>query len=347
MSNSKKRRENLKKVQDRTFYTSRCIQGYSWARFFVFVGGRGRGKSTDIQRFLVKQWREKGTEFTWLRLTDAEIKKLKQDNAKDAFEAVVKERYPELNNLKMKGDNLYADGKLLCRFKSLSTYGSDKGTALYDCKDDGWSYVLLDEMNKVDGARSSGNTVHQLKNMVETLLRTKNKKIKVFMIGNLEDALGSILPGAFNFIPLDGAFGIYKLRKRKTVIHYFDDSEAFKLKKAESTSNLIGSNHSTFTNKIILDKSLLKNKVRLVAPFRRIMFTKDVSFTLWLGQDGSTIITEYNGENVPVTAMRPHLDQVYVADRRNEIKDRYFKKGYYYHNLITQELFKQAMKDLK
>lgn len=64
MGQSKKRRKNLQKLQQRTWYVSRAMQGYTWARFFVFIGGRGAGKSTDVQRFLVKQWREKGVPFT-------------------------------------------------------------------------------------------------------------------------------------------------------------------------------------------------------------------------------------------------------------------------------------------
>ena len=86
MGQSKKRRENLKRMQKRTWYSSRAMQGYDWARFFVFVGGRGAGKSTDIQRFLAKQWSLTGQPFTWLRLSDAEIKKLKADNGHDCWE---------------------------------------------------------------------------------------------------------------------------------------------------------------------------------------------------------------------------------------------------------------------
>lgn len=352
MSNSVKRRENLKKLQTRTWYKSNCIQGYTWARFFVFLGGRGAGKSTDIQRYLVKRWVNDGTVFTWLRLTDAEIKQLKKDNCKDAIEPVVKNKFPDVNwdNMRVKGDNLYIDGKLFCRFMALSTYYRNKGNALFNCDNDEWDYIFFDEMNKVEGARNSGDVTHQFKNTIETLLRTKSQKIKVFMIGNLE-GLSSILAGCFDWVPLEGKFGIYKVRRRKAVIHYFDDTAEFKKKKAEGTSNLIGSNHSTFTNQLLYDKKLIKKKVRLLSPEIRIKFSNEEQYILWRGQDESYIMTVYQPGITQVTpkkviAMRPGLDERYDKRQRDKIKSWFDYQLIFYKNLITQELFKCSMSKL-
>lgn len=348
MSNSRKRREHLKLLQLRTWYLSRCILGHNWARFFVFCGGRGAGKSTDLQRFLVKQWKEKGVPFTWLRLTDAEVDKLKADKGKDAFEPIVKAQYPELNNLKLHGDNLYVvndkeEEVLICRFKSLSTFHNDKGTALYDCFEDDWSYVFLDEMNKSSNARRTGDPVFQFANMLETLLRTKDRKIKVLMVGNLE-GLSSMMAGCFNWIPLEGKFGIYKIRKHKAVIHYFDDTEAFKQKKANSTSNLIETNHSTFTNVIQLDTSLIRKKSRLLRPSYRIKFPDGKSFCVWEDQNQKPVITMWKGQPTSRTiAMAPHLDALYDTKLRNNIIDKYNYRLFYFRDLKTQELFRQAL----
>lgn len=347
MGQSKKRRKNLQKLQQRTWYVSRAMQGYTWARFFVFIGGRGAGKSTDVQRFLVKQWREKSVPFTWLRLTDAEVKKLKADKAHDAFEPVVKRRFPELEDIKVKADDLYCQGQLLCRFKSLSTFQNDKGTALYDCDEDGWSYVMLDEMNKAAGTRSSGDVVYQFANAIETLLRTKDRKIKIFMIGNLE-GLSSMMAGVFNWVPLEGKFGIYKLRNKKAVIHYFDDTEAYKAKKANSTSSLIANNASTFTNVLDYSTKLIDKRTRLVKPLHRIKFA-DASYTVWEPQGTSyAIITQWKGEAVPYTiAMEPLLDEVFTKNMRTRVLNNVNGQFYHFRNLITQELFRQSIVKMK
>lgn len=348
MSQSKKRRAALGRLQQRTWFSSRAIQGYNWARFYALVGGRGAGKTTDIQRFLVKQWREKKTVFTWLRLTDAEIKKIKQNNARSAFDPVVVAQFPELNDLKVKGDDLYCQGQLLCQFKSLSTFHNDKGSALYDALIDNWSYILLDEMNKAQGARSSGDTVYQFANMLETVLRTKKSKIKVFMIGNLE-GLSSMMAGVFGWIPLEGKFGIYKLRKKKAVIQYFDDTEAFKRQKAESTSSLIDSNSSTFTNVLAYNTELIEKRARLMRPLYRIVFN-DCSYTVWNTQSDHQLITKDNKTKVPVPysiAMERLLDVRY--DKKMKEKVVQFVNGRFYHfkDLITQELFRQSMAQMK
>ena len=343
MSNSVKRRRHRILRELRTYYISRCIQGYDWARYFCFVGGRGAGKSTDIQRFLVKQWIEKGTPFTWVRLTDAEIQKIKADNCKNAFEAIVKKKYPQLEDLKLKADNLYCQGKLLCQFKSLSTFQNDKGTALYDCtKDNEWSYVLLDEMNKARGSRSSGDPVYQFKNMIETSLRNKKKKIKVFMIGNLE-GLNSMMAGCFGFLPLQGKFGIYKLRKRKAVIHYFDDSESFKEESKDRTANLIGQEEeSTFSNIILSDVSLIRKNARCVKPLYRIKF-KDKSFVAW-DCNNETVITQWGGESCPkVIPMEPFLDEKFDKKMVQRIRNMYDIRAFRFKTLIAQELFRLSL----
>lgn len=347
MGQSKTRRANLQRMQSRPFYCGRAMQGYDWARFFVYVGGRGVGKTTEQQRFLVKQWTETGTPFTWLRLSDAEIKKLKADNGADSWDAVVRQQFPCLNNLKLKADNMYADGKLICNFKSLSTFQNDKGSALYDATNDGWSYILLDEMNKAAGTRKNGDPVYQFANAMETLLRTKDHKIKIFMIGNLE-GLSSMMAGVFNWVPMEGKFGIYKLRSKKAVIHYMDDTEAFKALKANSTSQLIAPDRSTFTNVLTYSNKLIDKHSRVVKPLYRIKF-EDASYICWSTQTGVDLITQWDGkvQTATVIPMQRLLDEKYDKRLKDNVILRVNAEAYRYRNLITQELFRQSLMTMK
>lgn len=347
MGQSKTRRANLQRMQSRPFYCGRAMQGYDWARFFVYVGGRGVGKTTEQQRFLVKQWKETKTPFVWLRLTDAEIKKVKQNGARNAFDPVVVEQFPELRELKIKADDLYCQGKLLCSFKALSTFQNDKGTALYNALIDNWSYIMLDEMNKAAGSRSSGDPVYQFANALQTILRTKKSKIKIFMIGNLE-GLSSMMAGVFNWVPLEGKFGIYKLRKMKAVIHYMDDTEAFKKLKAESTSQLIAPDRSTFTNVLTYSNKLIDKRVRVIKPLYRIKF-EDASYVCWSTQSGAELITKWDGkvQTKLVIPMQRLLDEKYDKKKKDIVVLKVNAEQYRYRNLITQELFRQSLMTMK
>ena len=63
------------------WYSVRSILGYWWAIFYILLGAREAGKSYSVMRFFLKEYFNKGKEFTWLRLTEASTKKLLNNNA--------------------------------------------------------------------------------------------------------------------------------------------------------------------------------------------------------------------------------------------------------------------------
>ena len=346
MSNSKKRREHYDyMIKTRLWYSSRCLMGYLNSdafRFICLIGPREAGKSFDIVEWLVKQWKEKDIPWIWYRLTDAEIKKLKQDNCRNAFESIVVQKY-KLDNLKLKGDNLYCDGKFMCTFKSLSTFHLDKGTTLYQADSKKPIHCLLDEMNKEDGAKSTGPVCYQWANSLETAVRSRQGGIRIFMIGNMT-GLSSILAGCFNFIPLDGKFGIYKIRKKKAIIHYMPETDPYKIRRQHATANLIDNGSSTFTNTIDFDRKNIY-KGRLTRPLYTVWFKKqnDSIFTVWETQNNKLCVCPYQGEQVKEIPMKHYLDKTYDNELRNKILELYDLRILQFRNLITQEKFKTEL----
>lgn len=74
-----KRREKIK----REFYSGRSLFGNDWAIFFLLIGGRQAGKSYNITDMFVRQWKQKGRPFYWMRLTRDSATKLLTNNSEN------------------------------------------------------------------------------------------------------------------------------------------------------------------------------------------------------------------------------------------------------------------------
>jgi hypothetical protein len=162
------------------------------------------------------------------------------------------------------------------------------------------------------------------------------------MIGNtLEEA--SDLLSALNFIPDD--FGRYKLKRKKAVVDYIKPNELYKLRREESTANLMMPNASTFTNEIEIDRSLLVNKRRRITPMKIIKFNKspDTWFTVW----NDRIVSDYNNEQKPAIAMRRYLDELYSMEAANQVIEVFDARAFKFTSLACFKRFQKQMKLLK
>lgn len=159
------------------------------------------------------------------------------------------------------------------------------------------------------------------------------------MIGNtLEEA--SDLMCCFDFIP--DCFGRFKLRKKRAVIEYMPPSEKYLARRAGTIADLLTPNLSTFSNLNTVDRTLLY-KGRLSKPQYVIMFDKDTKFTVW----DHGVVHKYNKEKVKVIAMRPALDEVFVANARDGIIQMFDIRSFKYRNLLIQKEFKKQIQMLK
>jgi len=256
--------------------------------FFVLLGARETGKSYAVTNFFVDQFVEKGIPFVWLRLTDRQSQKLLQNNAERLVDPDIKRKYNL--DLVTNGTNVYQvtkrsepdkngktkilEKKLMARVLNLSTFYTDKGS-IFDkdfLNDPNMRYnIACDEFEREKGEKNTFDILYALVNQLENLVRSTKERVKVFFMGNTLEEASDIL-AAFNFIPEQ--FGLYKLKKRRAVIHYIAPSELYLERRKGTIADILMPTASTFTNSINLDNSLIC-KDRLVAPVAVVKFTKD------------------------------------------------------------------------
>lgn len=350
-----------KKVLQSQFYNLRPILGhFNWAMVACLLGGREAGKSYAVTNYFVDSYVNKGIPFTWLRLTDTQMKKLLNNNAENLIDPDIRRKY----NLEIvtSGNNVYqvvrrskpdANGKtkilekkLMARVFALSNFYNQKGSGLFDkdfLKDLNMQYhVALDEFEKEEGEKKQGDILYQFVNQMENLIRSTKTRIKVFIIGNMLDTCADIMAG-LNFIPEE--FGTYKLKSKRVVIDYMEPTDAYKERRKGSFADLWLPHASTFTNVIETDNRLI-DKRRVGQPRQLIKFTKDKSTWFCLYDHG--IIDVYKNQNIKnVIAMRPYLDELFDSQLRDNVMMLFNSRSYHYKNLIAFKKFQKQLELLK
>ena len=356
--------ERKDRIQSEWYNLRPILGNANWALFYILLGGREAGKSYSVTNFFVDQWKNKGIPFTWIRLTERQAGKLLQNNAEKLVDPDLRRKYNL--DLVTSGNNVYEvvrgtrevhhkDGtttteryikekKLMARVYALSTFYTDKGS-IFDkdfLNDPAMRYnIAIDEFEREKGEKNTFDILYSLVNQLENLVRSTKDRTKIFFLGNTLEEASDILC-AFNFIP--ETFGIFKLKKKRCVIHNIEPTEAYKARRKGTIADILMPDASTFTNKIDTDHTLI-TKQRLIEPSYIIKFTKNKSdwFTVW----DSNIIRKYNGEKKPVVAMRPYLDEVFSADLQKNMITVFDTRSFMFTNLITFKQFQSNMELLK
>lgn len=332
-------RQQRKKVMfDKEWYSVRSIFGHTWAFFYLLIGAREAGKSYSVMKEFLKDWKSKGKQFTWIRLKESAQKKLLQNSADKLVDADLRRKF----NLKLtvKGDQVFDDGKPMCKVLCLSTFYNDKGTALYDNENDLGYNIMLDEANLELGERRQGDIAYQFVNQMENLVRSSKEKIRIVIVMNDTDSCGDIL-ALFNFVPEE--WGRYKIRKKKAVMDYIPQTEKYIKRREGSVANLLMPQRATFSNKREIDKTRIY-KGRLRSPTAIIIFDKETKYTVW----DSKVIKSYCNEKCNnIVAMRPYIGYVFNPEQRQAVLDMYDARYFLYRDLITELKFTKALELLK
>lgn len=351
--------KEAKDIKAYEWYNLRPILGNAnWAWFYLLLGGREAGKSYSVTNFLVDSFVNKGIPFTWLRLTDTQSAKLLTNNAEKLVDPDLRRKYNL--DLVTRGTNVYQvtkrsepdkngktrilQKKLMARVLALSTFYQDKGS-IFDkdfLSDLSMRYhVAIDEFEREKGEKKTFDILYALTNQLENLLRSTKTRMKIFMMGNTLEEASDVLC-AFNFIPEE--FGLYKLKKKRAVIHYIQPSEAYKKRRKGTIADILMPTASTFTNKIDTDNTLI-TKESLRKPSYIIKFTKDEKS--WFTVRNSNVVCPFKKENKPVIAMRPYLDELFNQDNRNNIIELFDTRSLKFRNLITFKRFQNELQLLK
>ena len=326
------------KHQIKEYYSIRSLFGNTWAFFYILLGAREAGKSYAVMEQFLKDWKNKGIPFTWLRLTEASQKKLLNNKADILVDPDLRRKYDL--DLSAKGCQVYDHGQPMCKVLALSTFYNDKGVALYDNEYDLGYNICLDEMNREKNEKKTFDITYAFVNQMENLVRSTKEKLRIVLIGNTLEEASDILC-CFNFIPEE--FGRYKIRKKRAIIDYLMPTEAYLKRRKGTVADLLTPNSSTFTNTIDVDKTLLF-RGRLNKPSYIIKFDKETLYTVWNGN----VICKYAGERCKITVpMRPYLDAVFNTDARDKVIQLFDTRCFKFRNLITQKEFKKNLELLK
>lgn len=117
--------------------------------------------------YCLRQWKNKKNPFTWMRLNEASTRKMLSNNGAQLVDPDLYRKYNL--DLKVKGNQVFDHGELMCNVLSLSTAHNDKGVALFDKDFTGNFNIVLDEFQLEKSQRRTFDVSY---NLVVELLRT-------------------------------------------------------------------------------------------------------------------------------------------------------------------------------
>ena len=320
------------------WYTIDRLLGNDWAIFYVLLGARGVGKSYTVLEWFIKQFREHGTKFTWLCLSQMSQKTLLADNANMFIDPDLCNKYKI--NKSTRGMKVYDNGVEMCQILDLSSMPKNKVLALFDADYKGDYHIALDEMNREKQERRMFDIIYNFKNTLEGLLRHTTNKVRCFMIGNLLQE-GSDILSMFNFMPYKE--GVYKLKRRKAVVEFIKPTETMIERRKNSVVGQLGADDSSFSNIVQRDMRCITKK-RLHTPSIVLDFGGvHGKFTLW----NDNIITQYKDERKPIIALLRHTDERFDEGVRDQIFKLYDVKFLLYLDWMTLYKFRMAMKEIR
>lgn len=316
---------------DNEWYDLNHILGYSDCFFYILLGARCAGKSYAVMDWCLKRFKKHGEQFYWLRINEASIQKMKQNNAKAFVDPDLQRKYDL--ELSCKGDVIFDHGQPMCTCLALSTAANSKGQALFDKDYTGNYNVVLDEFQLEKSQKRCFDLCYNLVVQLENIVRMRKDGIKIFMIGNSTEECSDIL-SMMNFIPEH--WGIFHLKNKRCVIENIQPTQRYLKNRKGSVGDILAGNTSNYTNEIICDSTHV-TKRRLNAPSYIIKFTKDPAdwFTVW----DSNVICKYNKEQKEAVAMRRYIDEKFDPLLRDQIFGIYDARSYYFKDLITQKQF--------
>lgn len=211
------------------YFTSQNLFGFDpWEFTYIgIVGGRGIGKSFDIQNVVLDDVLYNKNEFAWIRVNPTALKITKQEFP----DALHKERIH--SQLGFKGNKFTVNGKVKGHFYALSQAHNIKGGTV------DWRkirYIVFDEFNTEQTERKYFDITDAFISIIETIarpalrIRARERGEKVlpltiiFMANDTQE--GSDVLERFNFIP--DKYGRYILPRKKLVLEYVEDSGEWK-----------------------------------------------------------------------------------------------------------------------
>lgn len=340
---------------------------YQWASNFVYTAVRGIGKSVisvEAAIILKRKYGYENVKCYYFRLTDLSIKTMLANKAAKAIDPYLIKKYDL--DITCKNNTVYDHGKPLIEFYPLVSAGSKgKSVNLYDCNwfpkkpSDPKRFVVTiwDEFLMAEGIekKSVGDPVKQYNIYMEAILRDAERMpyqaVMNFFLANSVSECASVTGALFNYIPQPGNYKIVKLKRRHAIFWNVPVTQKYLDKRAKSYNADIFDyeNDPNYTNEVQRDLALIKPKrvqIRKVTAVIKFGASPKEWFCLY----DDKYIRVYKKEGFKkdkVIAMRRHLDELFNPDLMNGVLERYDCKAFHYTDIMSQALFKSAMKVIK
>lgn len=270
-----------------------------WANFFIWIGGRGIGKTTGISFYCLNRYINRGEEFVYVRRYVEELKYAKEFVT------------PIANNIKMRsiGKAMLEytfNGKRIGRCCALSSQQKFKSGVDFSKV----TTLVFDEAILMNGARYLPNEIEAyFLELVSTVFRQRTN-YKVVIIGN----------NANIFNPYFEYFGVKKfdnIYKDKDKLLYCEKSKnSAQLMEIEKDSPLYRLTKGTSYAEYHYD-----NQAMVLYEGRVDSKPRDCDLIVRLLYEGRTLNVYYSAEQ----------DVIYVEFKEKEIKDKFsfeiYKKG--------------------
>lgn len=332
----------------------KSLMGNTWANLFVVIGGRQTGKSYAGTEFLIKQWRERGRRFVWIRLSKISVDKMLANNCDQLFDPDLMRKY-KLDLVRSKS-NVYevlkrdekgkvVKKKLMGRVLALSEMAKEKGVAFFDKDYKGWTNIFVDEFVREQREKDTFDVSYNLANTIENLIRNKHEKVRVIMFCNYCSDISDVLSN-LDFLPL--TFGRYKLKRKRTIIDYLPVSEGYKKMREGAIANLIlGDDSGNFSNKSNRNfDRIMTTDTGMLRPVALIKFSREQNE--WFVLYEKNVIKRYKKQQVKaIIPMRPYIDEVFIPDKRDLLFQLYDAKALWFGDMLTAVCFEKCLKDLR
>lgn len=334
------------------FEIDELIKEYPNKLIYAVIGARGVGKSYSSKRKAIKDFLEKGWQTMVLRRYVQQIEEIKNNY----FDDVIQNEFSEYE-FKLKGNEMFIDGKPFCVFKGLNSNAVAKGSAFPNIYN-----VIYEEFMPDAGEKIIQNEYYKLESALFTIDRGQNR-VTLYCLGN----------NTSFYNPIFDTLKLYPPHKENSctsnelmVIKNLESSEEFKDKMRNSNigklSMLSGTSAYNIDNKNITNDNfncVAKKElpcINKLVPVFQVRVANDKIIKVWWNTDDNGYyfidnnkkaqVKEFFCENDFQTKNNKHIT---LLNRIEQQKISLYNKigGVFFNNAETKYYFETMLRYLR
>ena len=261
-----------KTIDTSIYYNPNKMLSYNRILNFI-IGARGIGKTYGLKKHVINRAIKHGKQFIYLRRYKSEI----QGKLGNFFNDI-KDEFPGVE-LKVKGRNFYADGKLIGYTLILSSWQSEKGNAYPNVET-----ILYDEfLREKDNSNYIPNEPNALLNLMDTVFRNRDN-VRCICLSNAVTVVNPFFV-YFNIVPDINK----RFNKNESVLVEIPDGKDFKdVRKQSKFGKLVeGTDYADMAieNDFVNDTDTFIEKRTKESRFQFTMVHQGITMGVWVDRE--------------------------------------------------------------